>query len=137
MCLFPRTDSSVPYNKSKIRYKVAVKREDGLFYPIFYRKIEKDIETPYKEINECEHRGISTTDKHDIGFHVFISIEDCLRFIKDFSELKFVSFEHAKIVIIEVAVDDFNTSGIFYWRDVRYKEETWRKMIILKEVKLD
>ena len=121
MCLDLRKDCGVPYNGSKIRWKIASVRVNKLGRTCYRGPYtNKEYSRPGVWMNATRDYSYDTPSPTDIGFHVFTS-----RRAARLTKQRFVSNEGIKVVKVEV--DGFIASGEF-----RYEQsETWKKMRIL------
>ena len=118
MCLKLRTDHTVPYNDSKIRYKFASGHDKYIFAPftsVVYAPIGQ------WAIAEHNYKHDPEALPHDVGFHVFTSQD---------SAIAIALMSLYDVMVIKVEVDDFIASGTFN----NAETETWKKMKILKVI---
>jgi hypothetical protein len=118
-------DSDKPYNDSKIRYKLLIDDDNpSLFYsPDYYTEWEIGKWNTAKV--SPDHFPFSC----DIGFHVFVTLEDAINF-RRLTELR--------LNIVELEVDEFNSSGTFpglnrvTWEAADYNCETWKRARVVE-----
>ena len=115
MCITLRQDSKTPYNTSNIRWKYAEVINGKIYSPI-----ERYKYTIGKQLNARKDRD------PDVGFHVFISKNACMRDIRDSSYSYYG--ERGNYVILKCEMSNFHVSGT-YWSE---KCEVWKSMKIVQ-----
>lgn len=114
MCLIPRKNCDVPYNRKKIRWKFAYMENYDAEHIVAPYTDEKY--APIGKWMTARNLGPSMyhfVGKHNIGFHVFVN--------------KCAAKKHGGL-LLKVEVDEFVASGKFGYRQT----ETWKRMRILE-----
>lgn len=121
----PSKYGNAPYHWSRIRYKVVrlAFMPDGQSFKAFPPIMDTKYTSHFDPvgINKCCNAmpGNKTVPPVNIGFHVFLTVDDALNF---------ASFYAGSLGIAEVLVDQFKASGMY--RSARC--EVWERMQILR-----